>query len=620
MDNNVRAYSIGPPPPEGVLRLHLNEFRHEHSAWVRAAAAAPVAARDEDLTRYPSGALEAGLRRALVQYLDGGDRLRYPDEVKMTPEHVLLAAGSDEVLRAVINTSGLRGHRRVLMGVPSYTHFEHYARLQGLEVVAVPLGLGARDAAGRSLERRALESALRYYDAMLREGCLVYLCSPNNPTGTIWTQAEVERLAGDFPRSLFLVDEAYIEFAGHEPADQRRTAAKLGISLELARNTIYAGNAPMNIRSLARYAIQSRNVVVSRTMSKVFGLAALRVGYAVGCPDVIRRVGIAVSPKSMGDHSVRIATAALMGASHYSWYAAALMASAERLCEELRALDWWVADTPANFFLVYVGDTAAAVAALAAAGVQVRDRGDQPGLAGFVRLTAGTAEDGAAVLAAFRGLTPPTGPPPQTLYTPKERVAEIKTMMRRTVLALRDCRVEFWAQSGTMLGMLRHGGMIPTDDDGDLAYRRGEDGHDPLAGCVEAFRERGLTLQRNRTDAYWQVGTNEPGATISPVHVDLFSYRLAVDPVDGAQRYLLDDVRFREEDPASSQAHCNTKYTPRELFPLVDGFRFYDLEIPMPRESEAVLRRALGEDCLRVMRVRTPAGVVEVPLTDFTAA
>jgi histidinol-phosphate/aromatic aminotransferase/cobyric acid decarboxylase-like protein len=107
-----RPYSIGLPTGPNVRRLHLNEFRFAHAPKVvdalRGALAAPV---DELLTWYQAGP-DPTLLAALARYV-GAPSAR----------HVLAAAGSDEVLRAVLDTSGLRGHRRLLMGVPGYTHF-----------------------------------------------------------------------------------------------------------------------------------------------------------------------------------------------------------------------------------------------------------------------------------------------------------------------------------------------------------------------------------------------------------------------------------------------------------------------------------------------------------------
>jgi histidinol-phosphate aminotransferase len=562
----IKPYSIGAPVPPGTRRLHLNEYRQPHSPEVLKALALSLEAFE--LSDYPIG--NTPLAEALARY------------VGATPENIVVTSGCDEALRVIIDTSG---HKTILMGAPSYTYVEHCARIRNLKIVSYMIGLNT------SPEDH--ESSVRYYSEILERGCLVYLCSPNNPTGDIWKPATISSLAVDYPQSLFIIDEAYIEYA----------------DLDMQKGLMHFG-APTN-----------NNVVIVRSMSKAFGLAALRIGYMIGTKETLDVFRVSINPKSINPMATLVAIAALASFSHYRETAAEMRKESIKITEALRQTGWYVINTPGNFYLVYAGDTENVVIKLAEMGILIRDRGSLPGLAGFVRITVGTSEDNRAVQVAFARLRLPKPPlPSQIFFTPKGTVVAIKALMKRTVKVLNETDIEFWALGGTLLGMFRHktelipGGMIPTDDDGDLGYRRFPNGEDPVAYTMPVFAREGLTLQRNRTDAYWQVGTNVVGERISPVHIDIFSHHF-----DGFQ-YVADDERFCYEDPTSPRADCNVRFAPDELLPLSKNNYFYDIMIPMPAKSEIVLRRALGPDFESIMRARVPGGLAEIPLSDLSPA
>lgn len=567
----LQRYELGQTPPRAASRLHLNEFRFEHAPGVLRALAA-VAADPATCTLYTSAPTPA-LRTALLGYLGLVLAAR-----KGTAD-VAVGAGSDEILRAVVDACALRGITQVLGGEPTYTHFSHFVKLRGLRWVPLNLGL--------SPSFEDLTALLGLHAAELAKGALVYLCTPNNPTGHRWGLAELRELAGLHPAALFLFDEAYVEFEG---AAQDMLAAPG--TPEQAQACLNAGSAV----SLLRPPAALENVVVARTFSKAFGLAGLRLGYCAASAGLIGEISVALSPKSVTALADAGARAALTEAEHYLSCAQLVAIERMRVVSGLKQLGIPVGGVGGNFVLFALPP--AGVAALREQGVFVRERGTLPGLQGFARVTIGTGLDTDALLRGLRALSTVQLPRPgaliQSAFTAKKQIAAIRALLSATLGVLREKKVETWLDAGTLLGAARHGGLLPWDDDGDAGYLVPADGRDPLAApdVRDAFRAQGITLQRNRTDAYWQAGTQEPGAPLSQAHIDLFPYRW--DPEAGF--FLNADPRFRYEAAAgNANADCNPRYGKDELFPLM-SLPFYGEEQPVPACFGAVLTRALGAD------------------------
>jgi len=177
-------------------------------------------------------------------------------------------------------------------------------------------------------------------DALLAtDPAIVYLCSPNNPTGTTLSRAAIDAVVGR-ANGLVIIDEAYAEFAGCNVAD---------------------------------LAMRSDRVLVTRTMSKAFGLAGLRIGYAIGAPDLVAAVEKSRGPYKVNAVAARAAVTAL--GEDLPWVrervddAVALRA---RLTDALRALGIEALPSRANFVLAPLPDAAKVAAQLRARGVAVR--------------------------------------------------------------------------------------------------------------------------------------------------------------------------------------------------------------------------------------------------------
>lgn len=290
------------------------DLRDNANLW-GAPPAALAALRSIDpaaLSLYP-GVSAATLTDALAAFV-GVDR-----------GEVAAGCGSDDLIdaafRAVAEPGAVIAHP-----APSFSMVPIFARLNGLQPVAVPLTpAGAADA-----------------DAMMATGArVIYLCSPNNPTGTV-TPADVVRRIVRESNAIVILDGAYAEFAP-DLDDLLKEAPSLG------------------------------RLLVLRTFSKAWGLAGLRVGYAVGNAELVRAVRKSNGPYKVNALAERAACVALAEDVHWMRERAAdAIASRDRVTQALRAMGLAPLDSRGNFVCVPVPDARALAARLAGRGVAVR--------------------------------------------------------------------------------------------------------------------------------------------------------------------------------------------------------------------------------------------------------
>lgn len=287
-----------------------------------AALAAVRAASEAMLATYPA-LYNRGLDAPLAAYAG------------VAPDEVVTGCGSDDVidcaLRAFAEPGGVVAH-----AAPTFSMVPAYARANGMTPVGVPL-------AGE--DYRADADALLALDA-----AVVYLCSPNNPTATALARATVERVV-ERARGLVIVDEAYAEYVLADPASGAE---------------VFTPEAPLWGRVLA-----------TRTLSKAFGLAGLRVGYGVGHPDVVRAVDKARGPFKVTFPAEAAAQAALgAGPGALGWvreHARLAVVQRDKLAAGLRVLGLAPAPSAAHFTFVPVpGARALAERLRARHGVGVR--------------------------------------------------------------------------------------------------------------------------------------------------------------------------------------------------------------------------------------------------------
>jgi histidinol-phosphate aminotransferase len=282
---------------------------------------------EESVTRYPT-AFKPELSEALAAYAG------------VAPDMIVTGCGSDDVLDCAFRAFAEPGDV-ICLPAPSFSMIPVFARTNGLVPVEVPLT--AR------LDADA--------EAMIETGArITYLCSPNNPTGEAFSRESVEQIVRQ-AAGLVIIDQAYAEFGGES-------------FIDLVSN--------------------GRPVLVTRTLSKAFGLAGLRVGYGIGSPEIVREIMKARGPYKVSGVADRAAIAVLE--NDQPWVAehvADVVANRARFRKELAQRGISSLPSAANFVLLPVKDCAAVSRELRLLGIGVRALPALPGIGDAVRIGIG---------------------------------------------------------------------------------------------------------------------------------------------------------------------------------------------------------------------------------------
>jgi histidinol-phosphate aminotransferase len=274
----------------------------------------------ESVVRYPT-TYASTLKQALATYLThvGEHRTGRPIDAG----RIVTGCGSDDVIDSAMRAYGEAGER-VAIPDPSFAMIPVFARMNALDPVPIALTATYDIDVARTLDANAR---------------VTYLCSPNNPTGTPLRRSSVEAIV-DRASGLVIIDEAYSEFAGSSFID---------------------------------LAERSDNVLIIRTMSKAFGLAGLRLGYAVGAPALIANVERSRGPYKVSDIAEKAAVAAL--GSDVEWVGTIVDRVSEnrrRFTECLTVIGAPPLPSSANFVLVPMREAVTVAAALRERGIAVR--------------------------------------------------------------------------------------------------------------------------------------------------------------------------------------------------------------------------------------------------------
>ncbi len=278
--------------------------------------------------------------------------------------NILVTRGSDEGIDLLLRAFCRAGQDAILITPPTYGMYAVSAAIQNARVVAVPLLADKNFALNPEAVLAAITPSVK----------LVFLCSPNNPTGALLARRDVLQLVQELlSKAIVVVDEAYLEFAGTPSLTQ-----------ELAGNP---------------------NLVVLRTLSKAFGLAGIRCGVTIASPTLISVLQKIIAPYPVPTPVLEAALAAITtdGITAAQRSVQGLIAERIRVTARLATLPCvrrlWPSDS--NFILFEVTDSARVMSATRAVGVVLRDRSRDYGLTNCVRMTMGTPDENNAALEAI---------------------------------------------------------------------------------------------------------------------------------------------------------------------------------------------------------------------------
>lgn len=299
---------------------------------------------------------------------------RYPDPmqwavkeklaaIKQVPEkQIFLGNGSDECIDVLFRSFCEPGKDNVIIVPPTYGMYEVSANINDIAVKKIPL------TAAYQLDLSAIEAAVDDHTKM------IFLCSPNNPTGNSLNREDIEVILNNY-FGLVVLDEAYINFSRH--------------------------------RSFIQELNDYPNLVILQTLSKAWGLAALRVGMAFASQEIVQVMNKVKPPYNINQASQELVLKALDEVGQVNDMIREIVKERGLLEAELKQLSLVrkVYPSDANFLLVKVDDAKAIYNALLDKGIVVRDRSKVELCEGCLRITVGTENENIELINALKGLT-----------------------------------------------------------------------------------------------------------------------------------------------------------------------------------------------------------------------
>jgi len=330
--------NLDPILRENIKRLKpYHSAREEHQATGYVYMDANENPFGRSLNRYPDP-LQKKLKQALSK------------QQGVAADQIFTGNGSDEIIDLLIRAFADPGTDNILIPDPTYGMYEVAGRIQGAEIRRVGLN---------ELFQPEADALLRQADANSK---LIFLCSPNNPTGTVFEEERMVEILKGF-RGLVVVDEAYIDFARQE--------------------------------SMVRFLDRFPNLVVMRTLSKAAGLAGIRLGYAFADPSVVQVLTNIKYPYNVNKLTQRMALRRINKSKQLKKVVRLIREERGKMAEFLGFCSFVekVYPSEANFLLVKVKDPRELIEFMKNHGIIIRDRSNLKLCEGSVRITIGKPKE-----------------------------------------------------------------------------------------------------------------------------------------------------------------------------------------------------------------------------------
>jgi len=269
---------------------------------------------------------------------------------KVGENEMLITNGSDEGIDLLLRLFCVPAKDAIIICPPTYGMYAVSASIQNIETIEVPLTPDFQ------LDLSSVKASIT------RKTKLIFLCSPNNPTGNLLNIDDVKDLIESF-KGIVVIDEAYIEFS--------------------------------NQQSLSSWLDKYNNLIVLHTLSKAWGLAGARIGICMAHPEIIALLNAIKPPYNLSGPAQEVALKKILASEEFELQTQDIIEQRVVLAKTLNEIDsiQKVFPSKANFLLVKVNDPDELYNYLTSQGIIIRNRSKQPGCEGCVRVTVGTTEE-----------------------------------------------------------------------------------------------------------------------------------------------------------------------------------------------------------------------------------